>query len=200
MKFLNNRQTSVHWSSSRGYTGHQPRINRPLCSSIGLHGISFVRASEETFRTVVLDAMGRKRDGCILGDRTHRHPALPCPAPPAAPPCAAPSRPARGMSGFWVRQIMFFFYFGINAVVFVSFGYRRARCGGHRGHGSPTLWMTVRKVVRDSCLRQFGRKDGRLCGRRSNQHFSCGISGFRIRQMMYVPTSSQTCLLVYKNK
>ena len=32
---------------------------------------------------------------------------LSCPAPrrPVAPPCAAPTRPARGMSGFWIRQI-----------------------------------------------------------------------------------------------
>ena len=28
-----------------------------------------------------------------------------CPAPPRRPPCAAPTRLARGMSGFWVRQV-----------------------------------------------------------------------------------------------
>ena len=32
-----------------------------------------------------------------------------CPAPlrPAAPPCAAPPGPARGMSGFWIRQLAY---------------------------------------------------------------------------------------------
>ena len=32
---------------------------------------------------------------------------------PAAPPCAAPTRPARGMSGFWTRQV------GLHMVSFV---------------------------------------------------------------------------------
>ena len=31
----------------------------------------------------------------------------PYPIRPAAPPCAAPPRPARGMSGFWIRQVDF---------------------------------------------------------------------------------------------
>ena len=37
-----------------------------------------------------------------------------CPAPPrpAVPPCAAPSRPARVMSGFWVRQVPPMVYMG----------------------------------------------------------------------------------------
>ena len=69
------------------------RVNRGLCSSIGLHWISFVRVSEESFRTVVFDALGGKRVGCSLGEPTRRRPVLPGPVRPAAPPCAAPPQP-----------------------------------------------------------------------------------------------------------
>ena len=38
---------------NRGQIADEPRANRGFCSSTGLHWISFVRACEETFRTVV---------------------------------------------------------------------------------------------------------------------------------------------------
>ena len=50
------------------FFGHQPQR---FCSSVGLIGISFVRASETSSRTCVNDALGaleRKKDGCLLGD------------------------------------------------------------------------------------------------------------------------------------
>ena len=58
---------------------------------------SFVRASEESLRTVVydaLEALGGKRDGCRLGEPTRRRPVLPGPAPPRRPAvrCPAPTR------------------------------------------------------------------------------------------------------------
>ena len=85
-----------------------PRLNQTFCSSTDLHRISFVHASEETFRTVVFDALEGKRVGRLLGEPTRRRPVLPRPVPPRpAPLCAAPPRPARGMSGFWVRQVVF---------------------------------------------------------------------------------------------
>ena len=34
-----------------------------------------------------------------------RHLVLPSVAPPRRPPCAVPTRPACGMSGFWIRQV-----------------------------------------------------------------------------------------------
>ena len=43
---------------NRWSTAGQPRVNRGLCSSTGLHRISFVRACEETFRTVVYGTLG----------------------------------------------------------------------------------------------------------------------------------------------
>ena len=48
---------------------------------------------------------------CSLGrtDLPPSHPAPPHLAPlrpQAPPPCAAPPRPARGMSGFWIRQVI----------------------------------------------------------------------------------------------
>ena len=43
----------------------------------------------------------------LLGEPTRRLlPPRPAPLLSAAPPCAAPPRPARGMSGFWIRKII----------------------------------------------------------------------------------------------
>ena len=61
-----------------------------FCSSAGLHRISFVRASENSFRTVVDDAPEGNRDGCLLGEPTRRRPVLPRTAPPLR---RAPPRP-----------------------------------------------------------------------------------------------------------
>ena len=69
---------------------------------MGLHRISLVRASGETFGTCVFDALEGTRGGCVLGEPIRRRPVLPG---PATPPCAAPTRAARGMSGFWIRQV-----------------------------------------------------------------------------------------------
>ena len=92
----------------------------------GLRRVSFDHASEELSRTVVFGALGCKMDGVLLGassrrrpGRTHpppahpapRRPVAPCPAPPAPPAsplCAAPSNLARGISGFWIQQVMMF--------------------------------------------------------------------------------------------
>ena len=69
--------------------------------------ISFVRASEESFRRRVYDVPGAKRVGCLLGEPSRRRPVLPFrPAPPLR---CAPSRPEPPMvriSGFWTRQII----------------------------------------------------------------------------------------------
>ena len=71
-----------------------PRIN-PL-STAGFVppsvyiGCYFVRASDESSRKVVLDALEEKRDGCLLGDLTRRPPVLPRPAPPRCPAVRRP--------------------------------------------------------------------------------------------------------------
>ena len=69
-----------------------PRINRlstdrqsRVCSSVGLHRISFVRASEDTFKTVTPDALEGKRAARLLGEPTRRRPVLPRPALPRRP-------------------------------------------------------------------------------------------------------------------
>ena len=51
-------------------------VNRWLCSSMGSHGNSFVRASEEAFRPGVLESLGGKRVGCLVGEPTRRGPVL----------------------------------------------------------------------------------------------------------------------------
>ena len=50
--------------------------------AFGLHRILFVRASGETFRRRVFDALGGTRDACLLGALFCRRPVLPGPAPP----------------------------------------------------------------------------------------------------------------------
>ena len=80
---------------NRGLTAGQPRVNRWFRSSIGLNRISFVRASEETSRTV--SSIRWRARGRVVSwpDRPDGVPSYPAPAPFAAPPCAAPTRPAR---------------------------------------------------------------------------------------------------------
>ena len=107
-----------------------PRPDPPgVCPSFGivrfaLHGISFVRASRDSFRMVAFAVLEVEMEGRPLAEplsaawprsrlappalprlaplRPHppRHPALP------VPPCPALPRPALGMSGFRIRQIL----------------------------------------------------------------------------------------------
>ena len=73
---------------STGFTADKLVVIRRFCSPIGLNVISFVRASEESSRTVVFDSLESKRVGNLLGEQTRRRPAPPRPAPP----CPAPPR------------------------------------------------------------------------------------------------------------
>ena len=97
------RCSPVTYARIRYSTALRPS-SEVLC--VGLHKILVVRSSEESFRTVVPDALEGKRVGCFLGEPTCRHPTLPCPPCPAALPCAALPRLARGIPGFWIRQVM----------------------------------------------------------------------------------------------
>ena len=72
---------------NRWSTGCQPVVNRGLCSSIGLHRISLVRASGESFRRRVFDALEGTREARFLGEQFCWHPVLP---DPALPPRRAP--------------------------------------------------------------------------------------------------------------
>ena len=78
----------------------QPVVNRSLCSSIGLRRISLVGSSGESFRRCTSDALEGTGDACFLGELFCRRPVLLDPPPPCAP-----TRPARGMSGFWTRHV-----------------------------------------------------------------------------------------------
>ena len=49
---------------------------------VGLHRISLIRASGESFRRRVFDALGGTRKACLLGEQFCWHPILPDPAPP----------------------------------------------------------------------------------------------------------------------
>ena len=94
-------------TKSASRSGDKPRINRlstgDFVSAFGLHRISLVRASGETFRRRFVSALEGMMDPCLLGEQFCWHLVLPD-SRPAAPPCA-PTRPARGMSGFWTRQV-----------------------------------------------------------------------------------------------
>ena len=84
--------------SSREWTADNPQVNWTFCSFPGLHRISFARASEESFKAVVFDAPGAPQRfwwarGAAISwvDRP-----VGVPSCSAAPPCAAPPRPACG--------------------------------------------------------------------------------------------------------
>ena len=63
-----------------------PVINRlstaDFVPAFGLHRILLVRASGETFKRFVFDALGGTRDACLLGELFCRGPVLTDPAPP----------------------------------------------------------------------------------------------------------------------
>ena len=100
----------VHWSAARNkarfsscwYNGYQPLLNRLLCLSIVLQRISLVRASEETFRRFIFDALEGTGNTCLVDALSCRHLVRAWPRL-AASPCAS-TRLARGMSRFWIRH------------------------------------------------------------------------------------------------
>ena len=121
MKRVNSdKKASIQWSAARNkerpssfrYTTDKLivncRSNGYRVSLFGLHGISLVRASEETFRTDALEALENKGNGCLLGELNHRRPVLPGPASPRCPAVRrpVPLRPALGMSAFLDRQVI----------------------------------------------------------------------------------------------
>ena len=80
-------------------------VKHRFCSSIRLNGNSVVRASEESSRTIVFDALGSKKTVDSWADRPVGVPLYPAPPCPATPPRAAPSRSARCISWCWIRQV-----------------------------------------------------------------------------------------------
>ena len=101
------RSTSRHLGTkSASRPGDKLVTNRlstgDFVPAFGLHRVSLVRASGGTFRRCVHDALEGTRDAYLLGRLLFRRPVLTDAAPP--PPCA-PTRPARGMFGFWTRQV-----------------------------------------------------------------------------------------------
>ena len=107
------KNASVHWPAARNekrpsshrYIADKPRVNRSLRSSVGLRMLSFIRASEETFGTIVSDVLGRKKAGSVLGEPTLGVRSCQVPLRPAALLWAAPNRSARGIPGLTIRQI-----------------------------------------------------------------------------------------------
>ena len=92
-------------------SGHRPadkpRVNRSLCSSIGLHKNPFVRASKDTFRTIggdALEVQEGKGNGCVQGHRTLRCFVLPGPLRPS--PRRGPTRldPSVVCPGFGIHM------------------------------------------------------------------------------------------------
>ena len=67
---------------NRWSIGCQPVVNRGFCSFIGLHRIYLIRASGESFKRRVFDALERTREARTLGEQFRWHPVLPDPAPP----------------------------------------------------------------------------------------------------------------------
>ena len=60
-----------------------------------------------TYTTTVFSIRWRARRRVVSWpDRPNGVPSYPAPPRPAAPLCAAATRPARGVSGFWIRQVV----------------------------------------------------------------------------------------------
>ena len=74
-------------------------VSRGFCSSVGLHKI-FVLPSTMPWRF-----WGAIGSVLPFADRPVGVPPCPATLCPAALPCAAPPRPARGMPGFWIRPV-----------------------------------------------------------------------------------------------
>ena len=83
------KKASVHWSADRNKERISPH---GFCSPIGLHIISIIRTSREAFMLL------EKRSGDVSSMSWCRTVLS------ASPPCA-PTRRARGMSGFWIRLV-----------------------------------------------------------------------------------------------
>ena len=88
-------------------TAVQPPFKCEFRSSFGLHRIFFVPASRGTPRKIFYHCL-EKETFFIFWANTPVVCVLCCPSPPgpAVPPCAAPYRFARGISGFWIRQVV----------------------------------------------------------------------------------------------
>ena len=131
------RRAAFSTRINHGYTGCQART---LFLHRFTYRISFVRASEETFRTFGLFSMpwrSWRAQGTVV-PRANRPVGVPsCPAPlcPAALAYAAAFRPARGMPGFWIRQVK------TSWIPLSGFGHRLVTLS------SIELWHTVVMVV-----------------------------------------------------
>ena len=90
---------------NRGWTGCQPRVNRTFCSFAGLHRNSFVRACEESFRTIVYIALESPRGGWLPRRPKCRHLVLPSVAPPRCRPAPCPPDPPVVCPGFGLDRL-----------------------------------------------------------------------------------------------
>ena len=100
------KEVSVHWSAARnekrfssrwfnaGFVPLPVYIGCRLFVFLGRHPGQLSSNPRRARWTVVSWA---KRPACVS--------TRPRPPGPAPPPCVAPARPPRGMSGFWIRQV-----------------------------------------------------------------------------------------------
>ena len=73
------RRRSIGRQRQERGAGFVPRLNRTFVSSIGLHRISLVRASEESFKTGLFDALARVT---VVFWANRPIGVLSCPSPP----------------------------------------------------------------------------------------------------------------------
>ena len=123
---------------NRLQTASQPVTERlstaDFVHAFGSHKISLVRASGETFRRRVIDALRGARDPCLLGVLFCRRPVLPGPAPPprCAPRCAPRPDPPVVCPGFGIDRfcctmcfmysyVLYFFVLHARYTVYISF-------------------------------------------------------------------------------
>ena len=90
---------TIHWSAARDENHfsswksaiYEPVVGQQFYYPIGLYSASFVRASGESFKTVVSDVLGKNDTVVSLANRPVGTPCSAIPARPAGLPWAAPT-------------------------------------------------------------------------------------------------------------
>ena len=127
---------------NRRYTTDERRVNRRLCSSSGLHRISFVRAFVVTSIKELLNSLKRKRGSVHPGEWTGRRPILTDPASPRPPAVRCPALSCPWYARvFLIRQV---FKTVVLDAVFVRLFARRTALSGSlscAASARPARWI-----------------------------------------------------------
>ena len=89
---------------NRVYTAGQPLVNRWFCFCVGFKYELDCSCFRRVVQDSVPDSLQNKKGVVSWPDRPNGVPSYAAPPSLAAPPCAAPTRPTRSVSGFLIRK------------------------------------------------------------------------------------------------